>query len=137
MVFDHAGRYLYISTSDGLVEPYNLSTGQLEPVYYAGKALWGIDITPDDSFLLAAENNTANSQGTFHKIDLHTGAITDINYPLTNGEGGAWDVAIGANGIALVTTSRPVTGSGVVPLRQIDLATNSVTIRNDVTPVTP
>src|SRR5205823_6202621 len=30
MVFDHAGRYLYISTSTGLIERYDLSTSTLQ-----------------------------------------------------------------------------------------------------------
>ena len=77
--------------------------------------------------MLVAQNATSGSQGTFHRLDLTTGMVTNINYTLAFGENGAWDVAIGSNGLALATTD----GSGSVPLRQIDLAINAISIRSD------
>ncbi len=120
MVFDHAGRYLYITTTDGFVRPYNLATGQLETGYNLGGSLNGLDIAPDDSCLLIAQSNASGSQGTFHRLDLSTGTVTNINYVRASGEGGAWDVAIGSGGIALVTTQN--SQYGWTPLRQIDLS---------------
>jgi hypothetical protein len=135
MVFDHAGRYLYISTSDGFVRRYDLTTGQLEAGYNLGGALWGIDIALDDSFVLAAQHNTNGAQGTFHRVNLNTGAVTNINYARDFAEIGAWDVAIAANGLAFVTTQ--FDGSGTTPLRQIDLATNTISIRTDFPVIIP
>ena len=89
----------------------------------------GIDIARDDSFILAAQNSIGAAQGVFQRVNLLTGAITNINYRRAFGEGGAWDVAIGSNGLALVTTQ--FEGSGWTPLRQIDLSTNAITIRTD------
>ena len=89
-----------------------------------------LDIARDDSFLLVAQNTTSGSQGTFHKVDLATGVVTNINYTRVSRETGAWDVAIGSNGLAFVSTR--FAGSGLVPVRQIDLATNMITIRSDV-----
>jgi hypothetical protein len=129
MVFDHSGRHLYITTSDGYVRPYNLLTHHLETAYHLGGSLWGADIAPDDSFLLVAQDNTTNSQGTFHKLNLNTRSVINIRYPLAFREAGGWAVAIGSNGLALVTTQ--FGGSGLTPLRQIDLATNAVSIRTD------
>src|SRR5436309_2928380 len=65
MVFDHSGRYLYITTSDGWVRRYNLSTGQLEAGYNLGGSLNGADIAADDSFLLVAQDSVNGGQGTF------------------------------------------------------------------------
>jgi hypothetical protein len=130
MVFDHSGRHLYITTSDGFVRPYNLMTGHLETAYNLGGSLWGVDIAANDSFLLIAQNHTANSHGTVHKLNPNTRLVTNISYPLAFGEAGGWDVAIGSNGLALFTTQ--FDGSGWTPLRQINLATNAVTIRSDV-----
>lgn len=127
MVFDHSGRYLYITTSDGWVRPYNLLTRQLEPGHNLGGWLNGADISPDDSFLLVAQKNVA-AQGTIHKLNLLTGAITNINYSLYDADG-AWDIAIGSHGRALFTTNYP--GTGWTPLREIDLATNTVIRRTD------
>src|SRR2546430_2598713 len=86
MVFDHSGRYLYVTTSDGFVRRYSISTGQLEAGYNLGGSLNGIDITPDDLFLLVAQNNVGGSQGTFHKINSITGAVTNISYDLAPSE---------------------------------------------------
>jgi len=127
MVFAHSGKYLYISTSNGLVQVYNTSTHILQSPNNPGGSLHGLDIAPDDTFLLVAQDNVGATQGTFHKIDLKTGAITNLNYSLEFGEAGGWDVAIGSNGLALATTK----AAGWTPLRQIDLATNTFTIRSD------
>ena len=130
MVFNHAGSHLYIMTDDGWVLPYRLATGELEQGYQLGGSLNGADISPDDSFLLVAQRDGNGPQGTFHKVNLTTGAVTDIRYNRNFLEGGGWDVAIGANGKALVTTL--FIGSGWVPLREIDLATNAIRERSDV-----
>ena len=129
MVFDKAGQHLYVSTSAGAVKVFNVSNGKLSKTYSVGTSLNGIDIATDDSFLLVAENNPGSSQGAFYRVNLPHGHITSIAYPLTDGEGGAWDVAIGSNGVGLVTSQ--FQGSGWVPLRQIDLATNAITPRTD------
>lgn len=105
MVFDHAGKYLYISTSDGLVRRYNLATQQLDQSYNLGGSLNGIDISPDDSFLLAAQNNNLGSGYVVQRLNLVTGAVTNVPYANVGHETGAWDVAIGSNGLALFTTS--------------------------------
>jgi hypothetical protein len=129
MVFDHAGQHLYISTSGGAVQAYNLSTSKFDATYSIGSSLNGIDIAADDSFLLVAENSVGIAQGTFYKLNLATSAVTNINYTRASNEGGAWDVAIGGSGLALATTQ--FQGSGWVPLRQINLATNAITVRTD------
>ena len=131
MVFDFAGQNLYISTSTGLVKTFRLSTLTFGTSYNLGGSLNGIDIARDNSFLLVAQNNVGISQGTFHRVNLASGMVTNINYTreLNGGEAGAWDVAIGSNGLALVTTQYD--GSGYTPLRQVNLGTNAITIRND------
>jgi hypothetical protein len=129
MVFDYAGQFLYITTSTGLVESFNLATQTFGTSYNLGGSLNGLDIARDNSFLLVAQNNTGATQGTFQRIDLGTGMVTNINYTRAFGETGAWDVAIGSNGLALATTQ--FGGSGWTPLRQIDLTTNAISVRND------
>ena len=133
MVFDQASQHLYITTSDGWVRPYDLVAGRLETGYNLGGSLNGVDISADDSFLLVAQSVAGTTEGHFHRLDLHTGAVVDIPYPLTGGsqESGAWDVVIAGNGMAFVSTEYPGSG-GRLPLRQIDLATNRISIRSDV-----
>lgn len=129
MVFDFAGQRLYISTSDGFIQRYNVSTGQLETPFNVGGSLNGIDIARDNSFLLVAQNAVGVTQGTVHKVNSSTGAVININYTRSFSESGAWDVAIASNGLAFVTTN--FEGSGWTPLHQINLATNAITVRSD------
>jgi hypothetical protein len=125
MVFDSARQNLYISTSTGLILTFHLSTLTFGTSYDLGGSLNGIDIARDNSFLLVAQ-----SQGsTFQRVNIASGMITNVNYTRAFGETGAWDVAIGSNGLALVTTQ--YNGSGWTPLRQINLSTNAITIRSD------
>ena len=134
MVFDSTGQRLYIITTDGFVQRYNVSTGQLETPFNVGGLPNGIDISPDNSFLLIAQGAVGVLQGTVQKVDSSSGAITNINFAREFGEGGAWDVAIGSNGIAFVTTNNQGSG-GSTPVLQINLTTNTISVRTDVTAV--
>jgi hypothetical protein len=133
MVFDFTGQYLYITTSTGFVETYNLSTQAFGTIYNLSGPLMGslngVDIARDNSFLIVAEDFVPGSSGLFYRLDLATGNVTNIYYDRAFGEGGAWDVAIASNGLALVSTE--FGGSGWTPLRQIDLTTNAVSVRSD------
>lgn len=136
MVFDHVGKYLYISTSTtpGRVERYNLATGSLDTPYPLPSPnptpevgpLNGIDISADDSFLLVAEDAPRLTQGRFQKINLISNEFTPIPYTRVPGETGAWDVAIDWENRALVTTQHDGTGeTPCTPIRQI-LANNTI-----------
>lgn len=124
VVFDYSGQYLYIATYDGFIDRYNLATGVLDTPYNLGGGLNGIDIARDNSFLLVAQATVTGSQGTFQKVNLSNGLVTNINYDRAFGEYWSWDVAIASNGLALVTTRGGY-------LRQINLTTNAVSIRTD------
>jgi hypothetical protein len=135
MVFDHVGKYLYISTSTtpttlGQVKRYNLATGRLDtdPIYSDPVGgLNGIDISADDSFLLVAEDATLGvAQGGFQEIILFNNSVAPIRYDRKPGETGAWDVAIDWENRALVTTQDDGTSqTPVTPVRQI-LANNQI-----------
>jgi hypothetical protein len=129
MVFDHSGKYLYIATYDGHVWPYNLVSRQLETPYTFNGSLLGLEIAPDDSFLIAAQAIFGRTQGAFQKLDRNTGRITNLTYNRGFYEAGAWDVALASNGKALASTE--FIGSGYVPLHQIDLASGAVSTRTD------
>ena len=120
VVFDHSGNYLYISTTDGLVRRYNIPAGQFDASYQLGGSVAGLDIPPDDTFLLVAQGTPTGSLGRIQRIDLSSGAITNITY---SGPG-SWDVAIASNNRAFFTANDNA-------LRQIDLATNTVSVRTD------
>jgi hypothetical protein len=106
IVFDHAGQHLYITTSDGFVQSYNLVSGTFDASYNLGGSLNGLDIAPDDSFLLAAQDNLQGSQIVVHRLNLVTGAVVNIGFaPAGEAADGAWDVAIASNGLGMVTSA--------------------------------
>jgi hypothetical protein len=130
LVFDRSGTRLYITTLEGRLWPYDLASRSLDSPYQLGGRLSGADIAPDGSYLLIAQWNVAGTQGLVHKLDLATGAVTNLTYNCAYGESGAWDVAVTSAGSALLTTT--FNGSGNTPLRQINLATGAISIRADV-----
>jgi hypothetical protein len=131
LVFDYSGQNLYISTSTGIIQTFNLSTLTFGTRYDLGGSLNGLDVARDNSFLVVAQNAYGIAEGAFQKVALTTGSVTNISYRRQGyDEGGAWDVTIGSNGLALVTTHCNLV-PGYIPVRQIDLATNVMTIRQD------
>ncbi len=129
MVFDHAGKHLYIATGPGLVQRFTVPDGQLDHVYYLGGTVYGIDIAADDSFLIAAQNNPGIATAVFQRIDLKSDAVTNISYPRHSYENGMFDVKIASNGTAFGSS-----GCGSVPVRQLDLSTNTIVERHDANP---
>src|SRR5262245_37434956 len=99
-----AGQIFTTSTTTALAKPTICRPQSFGTSYNLGGSLNGLDVARDDSFLLVAQNVTTSTQGTFHKVQLSTGMVTNISYTRGFTEDGAWDVSIGSNGLALVTT---------------------------------
>jgi WD40 repeat protein len=132
MVFDHTGKFLYVGTSDGLLERYDLRTRDIQVVADMGGSLNGIDISPDDSFIFAAQDFAGVAEAAFQRVDLISGQISNVTFPLLESERRAWDVAIGSNGRALGTTDLQPGWSGFTLLREINLTNNTTAIRGDI-----
>lgn len=60
-------KHLYSTTEDPFVRPHNITSGQLETGYNLSGSLAGIDISPDDSFLPAAQNKSVNGTPAIHQ----------------------------------------------------------------------
>jgi hypothetical protein len=129
-VFDSTRGLLYVTTSSGTLLRYSPATNSfLSPFTLSSTALNGVDITPDAAAAYAVDN-VGTGGGLVHRVDLNTGLVTNIPYGNQQmGENGGWDIAIGSNGIGMVTTQ--YAGSGWVPLRQLDTSTNTLSIRSD------
>jgi hypothetical protein len=128
LVYDPTRGVLDITTSSGTLQQFNVASQTLTPLS-VGTSLLGADITADGSALYVAEGQTSSGQGILHKVDLTTGTVTNLSYNLAFGEIGSFDVALGANGKGLFDGS--FGGSGFVPLRQVDLATDTLSTRTD------
>lgn len=123
--FDSARQVLYVATDTGLLRWDPLQQQFLSP-WLAGRPLRGLDLTVDGNTLLACELVTENGQGKVHRVDLGSGVATTLTYPAVDFQDGSYDVVAMRNGKALFTSG----ANGWGPVRQIDLATNVVTIRN-------
>lgn len=131
LVFDGKRDLLYITTATGLVQRFDVARRELLTAWNVGTSLNGADITPDGAALYVAENqgDLANRLGFLHKVDLATGAVTDLNFSLA-GEIGAWDVLVGPGGKGLFTTYDQGFTT-FVPLHGIDLSTDALFTRPD------
>jgi sugar lactone lactonase YvrE len=130
VVFDAARDLLYITTGSGQVQRYDVANRALLTPWNVGTSLNGADITPDGNTLLVTENQISGSQGTLHEVDLNTGQVTNLTYPLGFLEGGSWEVAVADNGKAFFSST--FQGSGPVALRELNLATGTITNRQTI-----
>jgi hypothetical protein len=129
-VFDAKRNRLYISTSRGVIERYDLATETLLDPLPVGTNLYGIDISADGRWLVAQEGASTGTGGQYLKIDLNlvdAGAapanyLTRIGYANYSLESGGWDIARTARGT--FAADGRFAGSGWVPVRDIDPATN-------------
>ncbi len=130
LIFDPGRNLLYITTASGLVQRWDVASQQLLPAWNVGADLEGGDITPDGSTLYVTDAVSVTGHlGVLHKVNLSTGAVTDVTYPLDSSETGGWDVAIAPNGNAFITGQGPAYG---YPVQEYLPGSNSFTARTDI-----
>ena len=132
-VFSPDGSRLY-SASGNIVTSFDRQTGQVLGSWQVGSSLGAMDITPDGSRLVLTEQTpiaqqTVNYVTTttigVHVLDLVSGTISTYTTVAGYYEGPFYDVAVLANGVAVL--SQDFYGSGHPPLTTFDLATGSLT----------
>ncbi len=128
LVYDPLRRLLDI-TSGGSVLQWNPGTQALSTLANVGGMLNGADISPDGSTLYFAWQQSPNSNGLLFSMNLNTGQLAPLNYSPVSGEGAPWDVALASNGNGLFDSM--ATSTRGVPVRQVTLGSNAVTIRSD------
>ncbi len=128
IIFDDLRNLIYIGTEAGTIERFDIGTSQfLSPVSVGGSP-HGMDITADYSALYVADTQLSDSNGLVHKVNLNTINVTDCI--LSQSGNSSYDIAIGSEGIALVTAHS--NGGGSVPLYALDTSTDSIITRPDV-----
>lgn len=125
LIFDPGRDLLYITTSDGDVERYDVNSRTLLTPFDVGNSLNGGDITPDGNFLYIAEGQRGATQAFIRKVNLNDGVVTNLTFNLTYDDIPS-DVAIGPNGIGLIRSF-----GQWHQVRQLNLNTDAITTRSD------
>jgi hypothetical protein len=120
MVYDEARKLLYITSGSAVLRYCPASGAFIDGFELNGKPT-GIDLSPDGNTLAVADQ----SRPGIHLIDLNTNRVTQALFTPQTYEVGSYSVAYGADGAVLITST--LSGSGWVPLRRYEPATNSMT----------
>jgi hypothetical protein len=129
LVYDPYRNVLYITTSNGTVQQFNVATQSLMAPVSLGTSLTSADITNDGSTLVVAEQQTApNGWEVLHRLNLNTLVRSDLTYPSGPGEGG-WGLALGPGNTGLLDDVVP--NGYPSPLRQFNLTTGQEVFRTD------
>lgn len=111
---------IYMVSSGGGLQRYDIASKTYGPIIQLGGNLGSVAISPDGATLLAGDRETSVTSGPFafnatyadtlYRVNLNTGGVERLQFAVTGQEGGIRDVAIAADGMALVTTT--FAGSG-------------------------
>ena len=105
-----------------------MQTHTLLTPFNVGTSLGGGDITTDGSSLYVADESPSGSQAVVHQVNLTTGAVSNLSFPITFPETGALDVNITSSNTAFVSAASAFTGNWDY-IRQINLTTDTITNR--------
>lgn len=113
-VYDSARDVVFFTTATN-VQRFHVSSNLFLPPFSCGLNLQGIDLAPDGSSLMVADDVKVASQCRVWVIDLATEVVQAISYDPYYDEAGTRWVAFGNDGVALVSPG----GSGATPLHRI------------------
>ena len=125
VAYDNARGVLYISNGGELLRYEVSSQSFLTPITLGG-TLEGMDISPDGSSLVVADDSTSGGQVWVYIVSLATLTYQKVTFPAAFYEVGTFTAAYGNNGGILISSE--FGGSGTVPLRWYDPATNTTTV---------
>ena len=128
LVYDPLRRVLDITSGSSVLQ-WNPGTQALTTLVNTPGTVNGADIAPDASTLYFAWQQTPGTKGNLFALNLNTLQMAPANYNPVSGEGAPWDIAVASNGKALFDGIS--TGTTPVPVRQLTLGSNAVTIRPD------
>jgi hypothetical protein len=126
--FDDAG-ILYITAGERIVR-FDSTLGVYLTPFEVGGTLIGIDRSKDGHTLAVADLATQGGTNRIVLVDVATGQVETVSFPLDFFEGGTFMVAWGADDRVLVTST--FNGSGWVPLRRYDPATHHTDVLGSV-----
>lgn len=120
LIVDAIRNILYVTTNDGTIERYDISTESLlTPLVVGNSSIQGGDMSLDGNFLYVTEGPRNVAESILLKVDLATGKARKLTYPSV---GGGWDIAIAANGTGLITDQ----GYNFSPVNKLNTTTDSI-----------
>lgn len=134
VVFSADGKTAYVSNGEGVVNAFNVATGDFVGRWKVGTTLGGMDLSQDGRYLVATERTyTTTGTGydtkvsaTVHVLDLTTGQVRDYTTVVQrNGDGPFYDAAFTADG--KIVLSQTYQGSGWEPLTVLDTVAGAFT----------
>ena len=134
VVLSNDGKIAYVSNGEGVVNAFNVATGDFVARWKVGTTLGGMDMSQDGRYLVATEKSyTTTGAGydakvisTVHILDLNTGVVKDYTFTTaSSGDGTFYDAVFMANGKVLLSQS--YMGSGWEPLTVLDPASGAFT----------
>lgn len=126
--YDPSREALWILEANSLLWHYDLATKQMLGNWDLGEKLSRIDIFPDGEFALITGPEVVDGKASVLKVDLNTKAVEKLEYAVGGGETTSFDISIFSNDLALF--SGRFSGSGWVPIRQLDLSNDTITTRS-------
>jgi len=121
-VYDQKRDLLYVAAGNEVLR-YSLQRHAFLSPIEIGTRLRGIDIAKDDSYVVVADGWRDATFTWVYVIDTETENVRTLTLTLDEGEAGMWDV-VAIDRHTIMTTSN-FEGSGIVPLRLIDLDTGN------------
>ena len=126
-------RTIYVSDRAGYVSAIDMATGAVKAHIKVGEDLGGMDVSLDGRVLVVTERIDVNHTGvvtnaTVHVVDLPAGGVQHFTVPVSDGDLGFTDVAIGSDGKYILT--QDFGGSGFTPVTILDPVTGAVTRTN-------
>ena len=125
MVYDSTRDILYITNGDSVLRYRLASNTFLSPFTIPGANLKGIDLSPDGSTLVIADQRRLDPNVWVYVVNLSTQEIRQVLMTRSFMEGGTYAVAYAGDGTVLTTSS--FEGSGWIPLRKLNPITGAWT----------
>src|SRR6185369_8311741 len=125
MVYDSTRDILYITNGDSVLRYQLASNTFLSPFTMPGASLKGIDLSPDGTTLVIADQRRLDPNVWVYVVNLPTQEIRQVLMTRSFGEGGTYAVAYASDGTVLTTSS--FEGSGWIPLRKLNPITGAWT----------
>lgn len=115
--YDSTRSLFYVATRDGGVYALDPTRGTLDQkAFIPGALLSGLDVSPDGTFLLVADQQTTagSSQSTLHRVSLPSWNVVDLSYRIDDFSFGSFDVSIAKNNVGVVTGGGSSSVLGIV-----------------------